>query len=104
MGLSNYEKETNINFNEDSEEGTIYTHNRALKRKLEKLAYEHSETCKLLKSFSNGGVIYSLPKKWIRISAGRGKLNLTEEQREKRRAIMLENLKKKANRNEVFIW
>lgn len=79
MRLSRYEQETIINFNEGEKTASIYTHNKALRHKLEKLAQERPEDCKLTGSFfEERAVEYTVPKKWVRINPG---MNLTEEQR-----------------------
>lgn len=79
MRLSRYEQETIINFNEEEKTASIYTHNKALRHKLEKLAQERPEDCKLTGSFfEEQAVEYTVPKKWVRINPG---MNLTEEQR-----------------------
>lgn len=36
--LTNYERETILNFNEGEDTMSVYTHNKALRRKLEQLA------------------------------------------------------------------
>lgn len=79
MRLSRYEQETIINFNEEEKTASVYTHNKALRRRLEKLAQERPEDCTLTGSFfEERAVEYTIPKKWIRVNPGR---NLTEEQR-----------------------
>lgn len=79
MSLSRYEQETIINFNEGDKTAGVYTHNRVLRRKLEKLAQERPEDCRLEK-VSRGGeaVDYIIPKAWVKITPAR---ILTDEQR-----------------------
>ena len=45
MNLSLYEQETIINYNEEEATASIYTHNRALIRKLDKFAQERPQEC-----------------------------------------------------------
>lgn len=45
MNLSLYEQETIINFNEADSTASVYTHNRALIRQLDKLAEERPGDC-----------------------------------------------------------
>lgn len=47
--LTNYERETIINFNEGEDTASVYTHNKALRRRLEQLAQERPEECRLFK-------------------------------------------------------
>lgn len=83
MNLSRYEQETIITYNEEEGRADIYTHNKALLRKLEKLAQERPEECKLGKA-SHGGQAsdYIIPKAWVRITPTR---ILSEAERAQRR-------------------
>ena len=47
MKLSRYEQETILNFNDKEKTASVYTHNRALQRGLQKLVEERPEECKL---------------------------------------------------------
>lgn len=86
MNLSLYEQETTINFNEEEKTASVYTHNRALRRKLEQLAEQRPEECRLTKTGHDGKAVdYSIPKSWIRIHPPRVAAPLTEEQKQKRR-------------------
>lgn len=91
MTLSNYEKETIINFNEEEQTASVYTFNGALKRKLARLSEERPEECKLDQQHSTGAVEYLIPKKWVKVNAPPV---LTEEQREKKRALIMQRLGK----------
>ena len=83
MNLINSERETILNFNEGEDVATVYTHNRALRRKLEKLAADRPEDCKLHRISRDGlAAEYYLPKKWIKISPPR---QISQAQREKMR-------------------
>ncbi len=79
-GLSRYEMETIINFNEEEGTASVYTHNKALRHKLEELAQERPEECRLLKvSHWDQAVEYYIPKSWVKITPPR---QLSEAQRE----------------------
>lgn len=79
MRLTNYERETIINFNEGEDTASVYTHNSTLRRRLEQLAQERPEECRLVKTCHDGQAVeYYIPKKWLRVNPG---MNLTDEQR-----------------------
>lgn len=78
MRISRLEQETTINFNEAESTATIYTHNGALTRKLERLADQRPDEAKRGRVFPDGGREYTVPKRWVRVNASR---ILTEEQR-----------------------
>lgn len=64
--LTNYEKETIVNFNDDNDMAEVYTHNSALKRKLDKFCKSHPEIYKLIKESKQWeSKTYSFPKKFI---------------------------------------
>ena len=72
MSLSLYEQETIINFNEKEKTASVYTHNRALCRKLERLAEERPNECRLTKTSHDGKAVdYSIPKAWVKIKPPR---------------------------------
>ncbi len=62
MGLTNYERETIINFNEAEETAYIFTYNKAWQRHLEKVL-----GLKIVKTNRFGAKDYELPKKWIKL-------------------------------------
>lgn len=72
MKLSFYEQESVISFNEDEKTANVYTHKKSLLRKLEKLAQDRPEECRLVK-FSHGGraADYIIPKAWVKITPPR---------------------------------
>ena len=79
MSLTLYEQETIILFNEAEKTASVYTHNRALIRKLEKLAEDRSDDCRLKRRDpENRAAEYIVPKKWIKINAPR---QLSEEEK-----------------------
>lgn len=87
--LSRYEQETIINFNEEEQTASVYTFRPSIKRKLQQLAADRPEECKLYRSQACGSEEYIIPKKWIKISPPRI-TKMTEEQREFRRLKMKE--------------
>ena len=62
MKLTKYEKETIINFNEEEQFASIYTHNTSLKRRLSRFAARHPELCRLECVNINGGMTFSMDK------------------------------------------
>ena len=90
MNLSLYEQETIINYNEAEKTAGVYTHNKALRRKLERLSQERPEDCWLEKASHDGQAVdYTIPKAWIKITPSR---QLSEAERAQRKAAI-----KKAN-------
>jgi hypothetical protein len=79
--LNKYEQETIINYNNGGKEANIYTCDRALMRKLDKLCEKHPEMFRLDKE-EEYSKSYWLPRKLVAIRPPR---ILTEEQRQKLR-------------------
>lgn len=72
MNLSLYEQESVISFNEAEKTANVYTHKKSLLRKLEKLAQDRPEECKLVKfSHSGRAADYIIPKAWVKITPPR---------------------------------
>ena len=72
MDLSKYEQETIINFNEAEKVASVYTHNKALKRKLAALAEQYPDECITMSTNHDAmGVDYVVPKRWIKVSPPR---------------------------------
>lgn len=72
MNMARYEQETIIGFNEEEKTAVIYTHNKVLRQKLEALARDRPEDCRLIKvSRSGRAVDYTIPKSGIRIAPNR---------------------------------
>lgn len=67
MQNAKLEKETIINYNDAEQTASVYTFNRALQRKLDRLAQEFPDCVKLARKFPVGGVEYELPKKLVAI-------------------------------------
>lgn len=79
MKLSKEERETIICYNEAEQTASVYTHNRALRRKLEQLAQDRPTERRLEKISCDGQAVdYIVPKQWVKLNAGR---QWTEEQR-----------------------
>ena len=86
MKLSRLEQETIINFNEAEQTASVYTHNKALRRKLDKLAAERPEDCHFASESRKGQAgDYIVPKSWIRVKPPR---IASEAQREAARAAL----------------
>lgn len=68
MNLTPYERETIINYNEGEQTASVYTHNKALIKKLNEYAQQRPEQCQV-DNISRGGqaVDYTIPKTWVRI-------------------------------------
>lgn len=74
------ERETIITFNETNAPAEVFTYNPRLIRKLDAICKAREEA-KLLSEVSVGGAMqkkYSVPKKWVKVSAPR---QMSEEQR-----------------------
>ena len=85
MNLSNYEKETEILYNQEENTALVATWHKALINKLRKIAAEREDiTCK---RDEGEYAEFIVPKTWIKISPP-PKRNLTDEQR----AAMAERL------------
>ena len=68
MDLSLYERETIINFNEAEQTASVYTHNRTLRRTLDRLAQERPEDCRADRVSHEGAAAdYIIPKAWVKI-------------------------------------
>lgn len=85
QNLTNYERETIINYNNEDGTATVYTYHRALQNKLNKLLGVNPNISIVRKG--EEWVEYQVPKKWIKVSPPR-QTNYTDEQR----AAMAERL------------
>lgn len=65
MGLTKYEQETIINYNNGERVATIFTYDKALIRKLDKRLPEMSDMSLVRRG--DDFAEYTLPKKWIRV-------------------------------------
>ena len=83
MNLSRIEQETIINYNEAETTAGVYTHNRAMLRKLEQLAAERPDECRLERRSHDGQAAdYIIPKSWVKIRQTR---IMSEAERERLR-------------------
>ena len=78
MGLSRYEQETIILFNEQDALASIYTHNVALQNTLCSLCREYPAQVRQTEENEVGARSFELPKKWIKVAPPR---RLSEAQR-----------------------
>ena len=85
VNLSNYERETIINFNEAEPTASVYTCNRRLQNKLNKLVGANPNISVYREDEES--VTYQVPKNWIKVSPPR-QVNYTDEQK----AAMAERL------------
>lgn len=70
--LTKQEMETIISFNEEDKAAHVYTHNRALMRRLDKLLEARPESVTLERVLRNGAAAeYYFPKAWLRVNAPR---------------------------------
>ena len=67
MELSKEERETIIIFNEEDDQAEVFTYNRALASRLQRLSLKHPELCCLVKRNSFGAVSYRIPKRLVHI-------------------------------------
>lgn len=74
--LSRYEQETIINYNQEEQLASCYTHDKALIRKLDELA-QKSSSITVIKT-GDGVREYNFPKKWIKVQMPR---QLSDEKR-----------------------
>lgn len=77
MKLSRYEQETIITYNEEEKTAGVYTHNKALLRRLDKLSQERPDECRLEK-LRPDAADYIIPKAWVRVRPPR---QMSEEQK-----------------------
>lgn len=92
--LTNYEKETIINFNEGEQLASVYTYSRRLQNKLNKLVDVNPDIS--IKCQDDECTTYIVPKKWIKVSPPR-QVNYTDEQK----AAMAERLAAAREKKEV---
>lgn len=65
------EKETIITFDETGEPASVFTYNRALQRKLDKLCAECPESVRNVSSSRDGSKSYTVPKNFVRVGRPR---------------------------------
>lgn len=87
MAYTLEERETIIRFDETPNPATIYTHNRALQRKLDAMAQECPDLVKIVLLSSENGNTYEVPKGFIRVNRPRT-VNMSSEEKAKKAAIL----------------
>ncbi|MCM1235475.1 MAG: hypothetical protein NC489_35700 [Ruminococcus flavefaciens] len=83
--LTKYEMETVVNYNADEQNAIVYTREKAVMRKLDKLVAEYPDIYKLIKQ-TNIDKTYSFPKSYVNYRKPR---KLSDTQREQAREKML---------------
>ena len=86
MNLTNYERETIINYNEAEKTANVYTHNSSLRRRLDQLLKTRSDEITVVRT-GDDYAEYIVPKKWIKVSPPR---QTSEEAKERARKRMNE--------------
>lgn len=76
--LTSYERETIINFNEEGNTASVYTYNKALRNKLNKLVGVNPDIHVIRSSDEMSE--FEVPKSWIKVSPPK-QVNLSDEQR-----------------------
>ncbi len=82
--LTRYEMETLVNYNAGEDRATVYTADKAVMRRMDKLVSEFPEQYKLLEQ-TDYAKTYSMPKSYVSYRKPR---KLTDEQRELKRLSM----------------
>lgn len=76
--LTSYERETIINFNEEEKTASVYTYNKSLRNKLNKLVGVNPDIHVIRSSDEMSE--FEVPKSWIKVSPPK-QVNLSDEQR-----------------------
>lgn len=71
MGLTRYEQETIILFNESEAVASVYTYNAGLQNALRSLCKSYPAQVTLTADNGYGALTFAVPKKWIKISPPR---------------------------------
>jgi len=82
--LTKYEMETVVNYNAGEQTATVYTRDKAVMRKLDRLVMDYPDSYKLLKQ-TDIDKTYSMPKTYITYRKPR---TVSDEQRERARQRM----------------
>ena len=83
--LSRYEQETVVNYNAEEQTATVYTRDKAVMRKLDRLAADFPDIYKLIRQ-TDIDKTYSMPKSYVTYRKPR---KISDEQREQAREQML---------------
>lgn len=90
--LTKYEMETVVNYNAAEQTATVYTRDKAVMRRLDRLVSDYPDTYKLINQ-TNIDKTYSMPKTYVNYRKPRV---LSDKQREQARQRM-----KKLNSNDI---
>ena len=82
--LTKYEMETVVNYNAAEQTATVYTRDKSVMRKLDRLVADYPDTYKLLKQ-TDIDKTYSMPKSYVTYRKPR---TLSDKQREQARQRM----------------
>ena len=83
--LSRYEQETIVNYNAEEQTAIVYTRDKAVMRKLDRLAADFPDTYKLIGQ-TDIDKTYSLPKSYVTYRKPR---KISDGQREQARQMMM---------------
>ena len=93
MKLSRYEQETVVNYNAGEQTATLYTRDKAVMRRLDKLVANFPDTYKLTGQ-DEVSKTYSFPKSYVSYRKPRA---VSTEQRERARQMMITKNKAKSD-------
>ncbi|MGL4283789.1 hypothetical protein [Eubacterium aggregans] len=79
--LTDAERETVINFDREGDMASLYTADRTVMTKLDKLCKQAQENYKLVREDAGFSKTYEFPKDLITFRSRKRKLDLTDEQR-----------------------
>jgi hypothetical protein len=92
--ITNYERETIINYNDEEKEASVYTLNKSLIRRLDGLCQKNPDIFKCTKTQSDGSKEYEFPKKYVSIRAPK---ILSEEQKLKCKERFMKKINSQQN-------
>lgn len=90
MSLSAYERETIINWSQEDETASVYTHDKSLLGRLRSFCTKDASVICVFDDETVGE--YNVPKKYIKLQLPR---NLSDEERKRRRDVAKSNFGKK---------
>ena len=82
--LTKYERETVVNYNTGEQTATVYTSDKSVMRKLDRLVSDYPDSYKLIRQ-TDIDKTYSMPKSYVTYRKSRA---VSEEQRERARLRM----------------
>lgn len=93
MGLTRYEMETVINYNAEESMAELYTRDKSVMNKMDKMVAKQPDVYKLLKE-DDWGKTYTFPKRLISF-----RQPASEERRERSRELMLKKFEQRQNQD-----